>query len=154
MKNQLRIVSFILVLAVFGCKNHEKDAPKEEASAQESVINSNEVVKDDNGDAITLISAEEAQKLLRLENTQLVDVRTLEELESGKIAGAVNMIYQKNFKEKIASLDKTKPVVVYCRSGRRSAICAEVLKEAGFEKIYDLEGGITQWVKEGRPLVE
>lgn len=142
------------MLALFGCKNEHKDTHKAGEDGQENTIRTNEAVKEDKPAQITLISAEEAEKLMQLENTQLVDVRTLEELESGKIGGAVNMIYQKNFKEKIANLDKTKPVIVYCRSGRRSAICAEVLKEAGFEKIYDLEGGITQWVKEGRPVVE
>ena len=50
-----------------------------------------------------------------------------------------------NFDEKIESVDKSKPVIVYCKSGGRSAKCALKLAEKGFEKIYDLEGGFSQW---------
>ncbi|MBT8269373.1 MAG: rhodanese-like domain-containing protein, partial [Bacteroidia bacterium] len=53
------------------------------------------------------------------------------------------------FEQDIQGLDKSKPVVVYCRSGRRTAKCTKKMIEAGFVKIYDLEGGITQWQHEG-----
>lgn len=140
------------MFALFGCDDGKKEDQKEAAKTQDTVMN--DVVKDDNGAPIILISPEEAKKLMQLESTQLVDVRTAEELQNGRIKGALNMVYQKNFKEKIASLDKTKPIIVYCRTGRRSALCADILKEAGFEKIYDLDGGITQWIKEGKPVVK
>ena len=45
----------------------------------------------------------------------------------------------------IQKLDKSKPVVLYCKGGGRSAKCAKKLKDAGFEKIYDLEGGLSKW---------
>lgn len=148
----MKIWGLVLVLAVVSCKNSQKESALEKKETTEATT-STQADKNDVGSGITLITPEEAEKLMQLENTQLVDVRTVEELESGKIAGAVNFIYEKNFEEKIAHLDKTQPVIVYCHSGRRSAICAEILKEAGFEKIYDMDGGITQWKKEGRPVV-
>ena len=46
---------------------------------------------------------------------------------------------------KIEKLDKDKPICVYCKKGGRSAKAAKRLKEIGFKKIYDLEGGITNW---------
>ena len=49
---------------------------------------------------------------------------------------------------------QSKPVIVYCRSGRRSAECAKQLKEKGFVKIYDLEGGIAKWEFEGFEVKE
>ena len=105
-------------------------------------------------DQITLVSPEEAKTLMQMENTQLVDVRTVEEFESGKIAGSVNLVYEEDFAEKIAGLDKDQPVLVYCRSGNRSAKCAEILKEAGFTKIYDLDGGLSKWRQEGNEVLE
>ena len=42
-------------------------------------------------------------------------------------------------------LDKKKPVILYCKGGTRSAKCAKKLKDAGFEKIYDLDGGLSRW---------
>jgi rhodanese-related sulfurtransferase len=44
-------------------------------------------------------------------------------------------------------LDKKKPVAVYCRSGMRSANAANILKEMGFKKIYNLDGGYLAWTK-------
>jgi rhodanese-related sulfurtransferase len=45
----------------------------------------------------------------------------------------------------LASLNKNKPVAIYCRSGRRSASALIILKEMGFKDIYDLEGGFLNW---------
>lgn len=148
-------VSLIFVLVLFSCKNEGKKESDKETTQMETTTSN---IEGDNKIAatsgITLVSPEEAERLMQLGNTQLVDVRTEEELKQGKIEGAVSMIYQKNFKEKIANLDKSEPVLVYCHSGRRSAKCAEILKNAGFEKIYDLDGGITQWKRDGKPLVK
>lgn len=99
---------------------------------------------------VQVVSAEEMQTLLELDQVQLVDVRTPEEYEEGFIANAQNIDYfSPTFEEDLKSLDKDKPVILYCRSGVRSAKCAEKLAKAGFVKIYDLEGGISQWQHEG-----
>ncbi len=50
------------------------------------------------------------------------------------------------------ALDPEKPVLVYCRSGGRSAKAVKLLREAGFKDVRDMEGGITAWEKEGRPV--
>lgn len=77
---------------------------------------------------------------------QLLDVRTPEEFASGYISGAINLnFYDDDFAQQIAKLDKTKPVMVYCAKGGRSASAAEQLKDAGFPKIYDLTGGMYAW---------
>lgn len=100
----------------------------------------------ENLSTIQMVSPDEMEELIKLESTQLVDVRTEKEFASGHIEGAQNIVYDEHFDEKLASLDKSKPVAVYCHSGGRSEKCAKILKEAGFKKIYDLKGGITQWV--------
>ncbi len=73
----------------------------------------------------------------------LVDVRTAEEFAEGHIPGSVNIPY-----ERIGSTpptdDKDALIIVYCRSGRRSAIAAEALKAAGYDSIVDF-GGIDRY---------
>jgi rhodanese-related sulfurtransferase len=59
-----------------------------------------------------------------------------------------------DFASQIEKLDKTKPVFVYCKRGGRSAGAAEILKEKGFTKVYNLDGGITAWTEEGQEVVK
>ncbi|MCB0398195.1 MAG: rhodanese-like domain-containing protein [Winogradskyella sp.] len=95
---------------------------------------------------VKLITAEEMQKILELEDAQLVDVRTEREYEESHILNSQNIDYNSpTFEEDIAKLDKEKPVILYCKGGSRSAKCAKKLEDAGFEKIYDLDGGISKW---------
>ena len=99
---------------------------------------------------IKLVTAEEMQTLLEQKDVQLVDVRTTEEFEEGHIVNAQNIDFNSpTFDQDIGKLDKTKPVIMYCKGGGRSAKCAKKLLDAGFIKIYDLEGGITQWKFKG-----
>lgn len=78
----------------------------------------------------------------------LIDVRTPAEFEEGKIAHAINMnVNEESFKDKVKDLDKNTPVYLYCRSGGRSMKAAEILKDLGFQKIYNLEGGYMNWEK-------
>lgn len=87
------------------------------------------------------------------EGIRLIDARTPEEFEEKHIANALNAnILGEDFDQKVASLDKNKPVMVYCKSGVRSANAAAKLKAMGFTTIIDLDGGITQWIAEGKPV--
>lgn len=99
---------------------------------------------------LELITTEEMEELLNLEDVQLVDVRTPSEYNEGHVPNAQNInFYDENFDEQIETLDKSKPIIVYCKSGGRSAKCASKLIEKGFEKIYDLEGGFSHWKFKG-----
>lgn len=80
----------------------------------------------------------------------LIDVRTPEEFNSGHIAGAINIPVQE-LPQRLAEVPTGQPVVVYCRSGSRSATAAQILDEAGYEAVYDL-GGVIQWTQQGLPL--
>ena len=90
------------------------------------------------------------EKLASAPNVQLVDVRTPEEYQEGHIEGAANIDFLDPlvFEEEFAKLDRNKPLMIYCRSGGRSAEAAEKLEAMGFKEIYDLEGGYLQWPKE------
>ncbi|MEP0262848.1 rhodanese-like domain-containing protein [Dokdonia sp.] len=102
---------------------------------------------------VEVISVQEMEEVLRAESVQLIDVRTRNEFASNHIKNAKNIVYQgDDWAAQISELDKDKPVYVYCQKGGRSAKCAALLEEAGFEKIYDLEGGISQWTAEGKEV--
>ena len=80
----------------------------------------------------------------------LVDVRTPEEFASGHIAGAVNIPLDA-LQNRLGEVSSDQPVVVYCRSGNRSAQAAQILERAGYNSIYDL-GGIIAWTGQGFPV--
>jgi thioredoxin len=92
-------------------------------------------------------------KIDSLPDEQIVDVRTPSEYAAGHIANAVNMDWNGNdFKGQAKTLDKTKPVMVYCLSGGRSHEAAEYLKKEGFTTVYELDKGITSWKSANLPL--
>jgi len=85
---------------------------------------------------------------------QLLDVRTSKEFAVSHLKNAQNIcITSDDFKEKVATLDKEKPIYVYCKAGGRSANAATILKQMGFTKVYDLQGGIMNWETQGLDLI-
>lgn len=94
-----------------------------------------------------IVKKEVFKEIITSKNVQLVDVRTPEEFLAGHLEKAQNINYNDpEFKQLIsAQLNKTKPVALYCRSGRRSAAALLVLRELGFKTVYDLEGGFLNW---------
>lgn len=67
----------------------------------------------------------------------LVDVRTPEEFATGHLPGALNLPVQR-LSAALGALDASKPVVLYCRSGRRSAMAALAFRNAGFAPVIDI----------------
>ncbi|MBN2647210.1 MAG: rhodanese-like domain-containing protein [Thiotrichales bacterium] len=83
------------------------------------------------------IACEDAKKLVKNNNAQLVDVRTPEEYESSKIQQAINLPLQE-LDRLAAQLDSSRPVVVFCRSGQRSQMAKQMLVSMGFAEVYNL----------------
>jgi rhodanese-related sulfurtransferase len=93
------------------------------------------------------------QKLAATPQAQLIDVRTPAEFASGHLKNAVNVdVSGSGFEEKVAQLDKSKPIFVYCRSGARSGRASSILQELGFTQIYDLRDGIAAWQDAGKAV--
>lgn len=91
------------------------------------------------------VESDEFARLIAEKEVQLVDVRTPSEYAEGHISGAVNMDVQgESFAEQVKTLDKERPVALYCRSGRRSKLAAEQVSQAGYE-VVELNGGILSW---------
>lgn len=123
MKNYLTILITIVALGLSSCSNAQKE------------------------DGVKDITVTEFRNLDF--EYQLVDVRTPDEYMSGAIEGAKNINYfSAEFLAGINELDKEKPVVLYCRSGRRSAKAGENLIQAGFKEVYNVKGGYLEYAKQ------
>ena len=99
------------------------------------------------------LSSAQFEELIKNENVQLLDVRTLAEHMEGHIPSSLNInVQDKDFSSCIDDLlDNQKEVAVYCRSGRRSRTAADILVKKGF-KVYNLDKGILNWMEEGREI--
>lgn len=85
----------------------------------------------------------------------ILDVRTPDEIAEGFIEGALIIDFQgSNFESEIASLNKDVTYAVYCRSGNRSGKVIKIMKDGGFLNLFNLDGGILDWVQAGMPLTE
>ncbi len=83
----------------------------------------------------------------------VLDVRSPEEFREGHVPGAINVPYDQ-IAARIAEVPKDKDVVLYCRSGRRAGIAADVLAANGYTRLSHLEGDMQAWIAQGRPVVE
>lgn len=97
----------------------------------------------------TDVSAKEVHQLIQSTPDLLVlDVRTPAEFAAGHLPGAVNVdMGQGDFEQRVRQLraGHKGPWVVYCRTGRRSAIVIPVLESVGVKPLYHFNGGIVQW---------
>jgi thioredoxin 1 len=93
------------------------------------------------------------QKLKDSPQAQLIDVRTAEEYAVGHLKNAQNInLRSADFEQKIQTLDKSKPVFVYCLAGARSKTAADLLAKNGFTQIVDMEGGLMQWTAKQKEI--
>lgn len=99
------------------------------------------------------LKVDEFENMLSQDKTvQLLDVRTPEEYAAGHLPGAININWQDDsFIEKTKAILSTEhPVMVYCRSGKRSAAAAAKL-DGNYFKTYNLLGGYLAWTEAGKP---
>lgn len=98
------------------------------------------------------LSAQDFYKKIQQDTTAvIIDVRTEEEYEGGHLSNAKNIVFADGFDDNIKQLDKSKTILLYCLSGGRSAAALARMRAAGFTKVYNLKGGITQWRSVGLP---
>lgn len=109
------------------------------------------------------IPPEQARRLLDApdrEGWQFVDVREPDEFAAGHLPGARSS--PRGFLEVRADLehpkrdawwaDRSRPLILYCGGGHRSALAAATLQEMGFEKVMSLAEGYTGWTRRGYPV--
>jgi thioredoxin 1 len=133
LKTTICIALLCLSVSIFSCQNQTNfENPK-------SINNS--------------VAVDEFEKKLSGRDVQLIDVRTPEEFSGEHLKGALNYnINSGEFEKELSKLDKTKPVMVYCLSGGRSASAAKLMAEKGFTEVYNMEGGIMKWNAAGKPM--
>lgn len=93
-------------------------------------------------------------QLSDLSNYQVLDTREKEEFDVSHIKDAEWVGYDTFTLMNVASLDKNKPVLVYCTVGARSQNIGKKLKDAGFTQVYNLYGGLIEWVNEEKPIFQ
>jgi rhodanese-related sulfurtransferase len=118
----------VISIMTFGCGAADTDAPTVREISQQELLSSPPT------------------------GALILDVRTVAEFDSGHVPNAVNIPHDE-LASRLAELDSglDRPVVVYCRSGRRAGMAASVLLEGGYTEILHLEGDMTAWNANGLP---
>ena len=103
--------------------------------------------------AIREMSSDDLSKRIDSGNVTVIDIREDQELTTGHLPGT--LFLPRGFLElRIESTvpDRSQPICLYCGGGNRSALAARSLQEMGYTEVYSLEGGISKWIRENRPV--
>ena len=162
MKTSIRIMAILLlaiaasVLSFSACGQPQVNAVEDDIKLEETA--SKEVSKKSTEEPVIPaevkdITPEEVYTDMISEDPSyyILDVRTQEEYDQGHIEGS-DLIPVSMLEENISEIPVGVPIVVYCKSGGRSASAAHILVEKGFSQVYDM-GGISEWVSAGFPVV-
>lgn len=133
------IVGIVLILVMSSCTTNDNDSIQntEDIPIIENTFQEKEVK----------ITVDEAKDIIEKEEDLLIlDTRTQEEYDAGHIDGGI-LIPHNQLEMNLSELDgyEDKPILVYCRSGNRSAVAVDILIENGFNKIYHMNGGFSRW---------
>lgn len=90
------------------------------------------------------ISCEETKELIKEKNAQFIDVRTLPEFMSLQLPDAVNIPLDQIGQVAETQLDKSRPIIVFCRSGSRSSMAMQILQSMGFTDVHNM-GSYSVW---------
>jgi rhodanese-related sulfurtransferase len=101
----------------------------------------------------TDVSVQQGKGMIDRQEVFILDVRTKEEYAAGHIKGstllAVQDIPNQELVEKLKEIPKDRKILVYCRTGHRSVKASGILAENGFAQVYNMQGGITEWMNAG-----
>ena len=100
------------------------------------------------------VAVEQAKALIDWKPALVIlDVRTEGEFNDGHIEGAINIPFDE-LHARLMELNPLYEILVYCRTGVRSARAMQILRENGYSKIYNMAGGIEAWRQAGYPTVK
>lgn len=164
-KNQILFTIILLtILIIFSAFIFSCSIINSKASSQGISASSNQEnlpSQDDNttqsgkvNNEIKNVGVDDVLNMLKDKNKYfLLDVRTPEEFKEGFIENSI-LIPVSELEKRLSEIPSDKPVIVYCRSGNRSAQADEILVKNNFNSVYNVLGGITEWVKKGYPVVK
>lgn len=105
--------------------------------------------------AIELLTVKELKEELEQTDQTLIllDVRTIEEFNSGKIKNSINIPHDLLLSDpNLIAGYKNETVVVYCRSGKRAALVLDRLSDEGFRTLIDIDGDMLAWNSANLPI--
>lgn len=102
------------------------------------------------------IKPEEARRLIESGEAVVIDIRTAQEHAAARIAPTHMTLdyYAPDFSEKLKALDRDARYLLYCRSGNRTGSALRMMKDLGFTRSHDIDGGINAWIKAGLPVAK
>ncbi len=99
------------------------------------------------------VSVQQAKEMIDRGEVFILDVRTQEEYNESHINGST-LIPVQELDTRFKELPRDKKILVYCRTGSRSATASEILVNNGFTQVYNMQGGITEWKNAGYEVVK
>ncbi|GAB4250693.1 MAG: hypothetical protein Kow0079_04180 [Vicingaceae bacterium] len=140
-----------LAIALLACNNN--DAGNSQTQNQETIpLAQSKTVAQEEQKVINITVDELLEKDGKFDGI-ILDVRTMGEVSEGLIPNAINIdFYDEQFLNKVKELDHSKAILVYCRSGGRSAKAAQQILSLGFKQVYNLEGGMMEWNNKKGPI--
>jgi rhodanese-related sulfurtransferase len=101
------------------------------------------------------ISPEQAYKMLKNNNYTLIDMSKSLKYRDSHILNAISIeFHPKTFKKEISLVDRTKPIIVYCGTGKKTEKAKYVMEKLNFINFYIISGGLKAWEAEKLPLVK
>ncbi len=104
------------------------------------------------------ITIQQGKEMIDRGEVFILDVRRQDEYDSGHIRGSTRIPLQDIQGEELAKslneIPRDKKILVYCRTGHRSALASEILKNNGFKEVYNMKGGITEWTNAGYEVIK
>lgn len=135
-KNDMRYNLVFFLLLVFSVTSCSQSDGKEQAINEEL---SNSIIK--------RVTKNEFNSFLESNpEVMMIDVRTENEYNAGTIKDAINIdVLESSFVNEVDKLDKTKPILIFCKSGGRSSKALQQMKKLGFTHVLELEGGYSNY---------
>jgi rhodanese-related sulfurtransferase len=143
----------LISVLVISCKN---DAIKGQAAKEQEKtinqsdpntqkINPSEIQESPSRSEIKKVSIAEAKALAK-QGYKFLDIRLPEEIERGKIEGAIELnIKSYDFQHKVNELDRNIKLIVYCSAGNRSAVASKLFSILEFTNVVEMPGGYSEW---------
>ncbi len=100
-----------------------------------------------------VVGPQQATELINREDGVVLDVRSMADFNKGHIIRAINIPIS-GLQNQLGQLEKykKKPIIVACRSGAQSSLACKQLQRNGFERVYNLKGGILGWQSKNLPM--
>jgi len=134
MKTRSVLVASVLILSLFGSSARADEQTNAPAT-------------------VTHVQAKEAAKLVEKGEVTVLDLRTPKEFTTSHIASATNIDCQSSdFATRLEKLDREKPYLIHCGSGRRSTNSLPEFEKLGFKHIVHLDGGLKGWEVAKNPV--